>query len=264
MRTHFVLLAAMTATVFLGTASADCIDGPRPATGGEANYFNQVYASLKGALPAAPAGWTLAPVQDEHVQKFFCEGDREGDFEVRVRASYTYHMPKQEGDRIYAEYRDIERQKDKLRELPPDVSKERQVWLDKMSVANRASNKAEKEGDKKLARQLDNEAEGYSKKGHEIRDKYIASIEPQITQLEAKQKTLNYSDTTVNVRIIANEHDANPLNQKTASDLTFGKTQAGKTGLKVQSVRVIAEGRAPQRDEIMKTIDRDKLARLAQ
>jgi hypothetical protein len=84
---------------------------------------------------------------------------------VRVRASYTFHPTKEDSDRIYAQSRDLQKQMDKLQKLPPDVAKERQVWLDKMSVANRASNKAEKEGGQKLARQLDNEAEGYSKKG---------------------------------------------------------------------------------------------------
>lgn len=263
MKTHFRLLSALGFAALSAMALADCERGPRAATAAEASYFSQVFAALKGALPAAPSGWTLAPVRDEQVQKFFCEGDREGDFEVRVRAAYTFHISREDSDRIYKERRELERQGDKLQELPPDVAKERQGWLDKMSEANRASNKAEKEGDKKLARKLDNDSEEYSKKAREIRDKYRRSIEPQLAELEARKKTLVSSDTTVNVSIVANEHDAKPVNRNAASELTAGKAPVAKvTGLKVQGVRVIVEGPAPKRDEILNAMDRNKLASL--
>ncbi len=263
MKMHLKLLAAL---VFIGisaTVLADCEYGARPATEAEANYFNQVFAALKGALPAVPTGWTLAPVLDDHVDKFFCKGDREGDFEVRLRATYTYHMSKEDSDRIYAQSRDLQKQIDKLQELPPDVAKERQVWLDKMSVANRASNKAEKEGDKKLARQLDNESEEYSKKAREIRDNYRRSIEPKVAELEATQKTLISTDISVSVNIVANEHNASPANPATVSELKFGKQPAAKvTGFKAQSLRVTVEGPAPKRDEILNAMDKNKLASL--
>ena len=182
---------------------------------------------------------------------------------MRVSAAYTYHMPKEESDRRYSEFRMVDKEIEKLRELPPDVAKERQVWLDKMSEANRASNRAYKEGDKKLASRLSDEADGYSQKGREIRDKYWASIQPKIEQLEAKKKTIHYGDQMVNVSFIANEHDAERTNPERASELTFGKMPKGnKTGLKVQAIRVIVEGSMPERDVILKAIERDKLARL--
>lgn len=259
MRTHITLLATI---IFMGLSSvalADC--ETRPTTQKEADYFNHVFAALKDALPAAPAGWTQDPVREEHVEKSVCGS--EGDFDVRVDAAYTYHMPKEESDRKYSEFRMVDKEIEKIRELPPDVAKERQVWLDKMSEANRASNRAYKGGDKKLASQLSNEADGYGQKGREIRDKYRASIQPKVEQLEAKRKTIHYGDIKVSVSIIANENDAQRKNPESASELAFGKmAKTKKTGLKVQAVRAIVEGPAPEREAILNAIDRDKLARL--
>lgn len=258
MKRHTALLGVIICMGVAATAFADC--DTRPTTEREANYFKQTFAALKSALPAAPAGWTQA-VREGNVEQFVCGS--EGDFDVRVSAAYTYHIPKEESDRRYAESRMIDKEIEKLRELPPDLVKERQVWLDKMSEANRASNRAYKEGDKKLASRLSDEADGYSQKGKEIRAKYLASIQPKVEQLEAKKKTIHYMDVIVNVSIIANEHDAEGMPPGSASELAFGKMPKGnKTGLKVQAIRVIAEGSMPERDVILNAIERDKLARL--
>jgi len=260
MKKYYALPGAIIFMVFSATAFADC--EMRPTTGREAEYFKQTFAALKSALPAAPAGWTQA-VREGDVEKFVCESDPEGNFDVRVSAAYTYHMPKEESDRRYSESRMVDKEIEKLRELPPDVAKERQTWLDKMSEANRASNRAYKEGDKKLASRLSDEADGYSQKGREIRDKYWASIQPKIEQLEAKRKTIHYGDQNVIVSIIANEHNKEWADPQRASELTVGKMPKGnRTGLKVLAIRAIVEGSMPERDAILNVIERDKLARL--
>lgn len=260
MKKYFALPGVIIFVVSSATAFADC--EMRPTTERETEYFKQTFAALKSALPAAPTSWAQE-VREGYVEKFVCESDPEGNFDVRVSAAYTYHMPREESDRRNSESRMVDKEIEKLRELPPDVAKERQVWLDKMSEANRASNRAYKEGDKKLASKLSNEADGYSQKGREIRDKYWASIQPKVEQLEAKRKTIHYGDIKVNVSIIANEHDAERMTPERVSELTFGKMpKTERTGLKVQTVRAIVEGPAPEREVILNAIDRDKLARL--
>jgi hypothetical protein len=260
MKKYFALLGVIIFMDFSATAFADC--EMRPTTEREAEYFRQTFAALKSVLPAAPTGWTQQ-LREGQVEKFVCESDPEGNFDVRVSAAYTYHMPKEESDRRYSEFRMIDREIDKLSELPPDVAKERQVWTDKMSVANRASNRAYKEGDKKLASRLSDEADGYGQKGNEIRAKYLASIQPKVEQLEAKRKTIHYGDVIVNVSITANEHDAERITPERASELTSGKMPKGnKTSLKVQAIRAIVEGSMPERDVILNAIERDRLDRL--
>ncbi len=260
MKSTLAIPGAIIFLVFSATAFADC--EMRPSTDKEAEYFKQTFAALKSTLPTAPSGWAQE-VRDGHVDKFVCASDPEGNFDVRVNATYTYHMAKEESDRRYAEYRSVDKEIEKLRELPPEVAKERQVWLDKMSEANRASNKAYKDGDKKQASRLSDEADGYSRKGREIRDRYWASIQPQVEQLEAKQKSIHYSDVTENVSIIANEHNAERIFPDEAAELTFGKMPKGnKTGLKVQYIRVIVKGGMPERDVILNAIERDKIAQL--
>jgi len=259
LRTTVFLAAALSAA----TAAADCIEGMRNATPGETQYFNSVYSALKDALPPAPAGWTLAKATESKNVGSFCKGDREGDFDIVVTGNYTYRRPKEESDRLYAESRKVQAEIDALNQLPPDIAKERQGWLDKMSEANRASNRAAKEGNKALARQLSDEADGYSKKGREVRERHLVAIQPQIAQLEAKQKALNYGDISVSLRLVANERDAKKSNLQTMSELMFGKSPAPKsTGLKVQGIRVVVEGQSPKRDEILNAVDREKLTRM--
>lgn len=260
MKNTFALPAAIIFMMFSASAYADC--EMRPTTEKEAEYFKQTFAALKSALPAAPAGWAQE-VREGHIDRFVCASDPEGNFDVRVNATYTYHISKEESDRKYAESRMVEKEIDKLRELPPEVAKERQVWLDKMSDANRASNKAYKDGDKKLSRQLSEEADGYSLKGREIRNKYWDSIQPQVDQLEAKRKAIHDSDVIENVSVIANEHDGERISPEEAAELTFGKMPKGnKTGLKVMAIRVIVKGSMPERDVILNAIERDKMAQL--
>jgi hypothetical protein len=245
-------------------AVADCIEGMRDATAGETQYFNRVTASLKEALPAAPAGWTMVPARGDSIGSF-CKGEREGDFDIAVTGTYTYKMPKEEGDRAYAEFRKVQAEIDALGQLPPAVAKERQAFLDKMSEANRAANKAEKEGNKPLARQRNDEADEFSRKGREIRERYLAGVQAQRAQLEAKQRTFLYGDVSVSVRLVANPSDSRPVNPATASEIMVGKAPArNAAGLKVQGIRAVVEGPAAKREQIRDAIDRAKLTRLLQ
>lgn len=262
MRTKMRMLAGLMGALLSTAAFADCIEGMRDATPGETQHFKRVYAALKEALPAPPANWKLAPVREQNVGSF-CKDDREGNFEIRLSASYSYQPPKEEGDRLYAEYRKLQSEIDALRQLPPDIAKERQGWLDKMSEANRASNRAFKEGNKELARQKDAEGEDYSRKGREVRDKYIAGVQQQLGQLETRQKTLEYRGSAVNVSLVANER--RPPDTKAGSVILVGKAPTPKSpGLKVHNVRAVLEGTADKRAQIQAAIDKEKLARIVQ
>jgi hypothetical protein len=246
------------------TAYADCLEGLRNVTANETQYQKRISAALKDALPAPPPGWKVAPVRETDVGGL-CKGDREGDFEVKVSASYTFTPTKEDGDRLYAENRKLQAQIDALKQLPPEVAKERQGWLDKMSEANRASNQAAKAGNKDLARQKDNEAEEYSKKGREIRDKYLAGIVTQVDELSAKQKALESGGASVNVTLTVNEQNSRAINPKSGAEFTVGAAQTPKTpGLKAHNVRVVIESTSTKREQIQAAIDKGKVARVLQ
>ncbi len=252
--------AAIAGVMLCSSALADCeTRDPKPA---EVQFKTKVEAALKEALPAAPAKWTFVSSRGSNLGGL-CGGI--GDFDVSVVGTYRYHPPKDESDRIYAEQKKLRSEIDALDQLPPEVAKERQGWLDKMSEANRASNAAYKSGDKALARKKSEEADGYSAKGREVRDRYRASVRGKKEALEARAKTLNSGDTEVRVRIAANESRFDDVPKpETGSQLVFGKAPVAHRDLKVQGVRVVVEGPAQKRGEIEAALDKEKLKRLAQ
>lgn len=255
------VLAAMAGIGLCSAALADCdMRDPTPA---EVQYKARVVAALKGVLPTAPAKWTMTSSEDNS-DFGLCASDPVGQFEIRVIGKYNYRRSKQDSDRIYAERRKVQAEIDALRQLPPAVKKEQQGWLDKMSVANRASNAAYKQGDKALARQKSDEADGYSAKGREVRDRYWASVQPQVDQLEARARTMNDGDINVIVRIAANEAHVDTPKPEAARQFTAGKVPASHTGLKVRGVRLLVEGSAAERGEIEAAVDPEKLKRLVQ
>jgi len=264
MKAKLRILAGLAGACISAMAFGDCIDGMRDATPGEAQYHKRVFAALKEALPAPPANWTLAPVREQQIGGF-CKGDREGDFEIKLSGNYNDTPPKEESDRLYAEHRKLQSEIDALKQLPPDVAKERQGWLDKMSEANRASNRAAKEGNKDLAKQKDAEGEDYSRKGREVRDKYLAGVQQQVAQLEAKQKAAAYRGSAVNVTLVANERNPRSPDPKNGSEIIVGKAPTPKSpGLKVHNVRAVIEGSAEKREIIQAAIDKGKLTRIVQ
>ena len=264
MKSKLRMLAGCLGVLLSAAAFADCIDGMRDATPAEVQYHKRVLTALKEAMPAPPANWTLAPLREQEVGSF-CKGEREGDFEIKLSGNYSYHPPKEESDRLYAEYRKLQSEIDALKQLPPDVAKERQGWLDKMSEANRASNRAAKEGNKALARQKDAEADDYSRKGREVRDKYLAGTRPQVDQLQARQKNLDYRGSGVSVSLVANERDPRRINPDAAAELVVGKLPTPKNpGLRVHNVRALIEGPPARREAILAAIDKAKLARIVQ
>ena len=260
MRTLFTFFTACMATAAL----ADCIEGMREPTPGEIQFNKRVSAALKAALPAPPAGWSVASVR-EHEVGALCSDEREGAFEVSVGTSYTYRPPKEESDRLYAEHKKLQAQIDALRQLPPAVAAERQGWLDKMSQANRDSNRAAKEGNKALAKQKDAEAEEHSRKAREIRDAYLAKARPQVEELESRQKALQYGGFSISVALLANDRSRRRADAATASEVVVGRLPTpASPGLKVHNVRAIVEGSATPRAAIVSAIDKDKLARIVE
>lgn len=260
MRRTIALLGACIAAA----AHADCVDGMRDTTPAEIQYQKRVVAAMKDALPAPPAGWTVGAMREAGADGL-CRSTREGDFEIRLATTFTYKPSREEGDRLRAEHRKLQSEIDALKQLPPAVAKERQAWLDKMSAANRASNAAAKAGDKALARQKDAEAEDFSRKGHEVRNAYLASVRAQVEQLEARQKALQYGGTSIDVRLVANERYPAKIDAASASEVVAGKLPTPMpAGMKVHNVRAVLEGTAAKREQILAALDRNKLARIVQ
>ena len=261
--TRHLLLAGL-GTLFSVAAWADCVT--REPTAKEIDFHKSTFAALRSALAPAPDKWTLK-VEPERQPGGNCKGEAEGRFSVTLSAAYTYHPAKEESDRLYAEYRKLEKDKDNLAQLPPAIAKERQEWLDKMSVANRASNQAYKEGNKELARQKDKEGEEFSKKGRAVRDNYLAGVKTKIDELQAKQEQIAYKESSVLVKIVVNERygHADGFDPKRDTDVKFGKAQTpDNPGLKAHALRLKLSGLAAQRAVVEGLVDKAKLARIAQ
>lgn len=252
------MLAA--AAMAAGTwAAADC--EPRDASAAEKQYYQSSYAALKDVLPPAPASWKV--VVDAPQAPDVCAEDPQGGFEIAVRAHYLYQAGKEELAQADAARRRMGKEIDALRELPAEVKKERQVWLDKMSAANKASNAAYKAGDKALAKQKDAESEECSGKARAIRDKYWASVSPKIDAIEARKRALNEGMASVDVLVAANERYPHAPQADMGSQVAFGKVPRPKAGgLKLDGVRVVLEGPAARRDLIAGALDRARIEAL--
>jgi len=261
MKTNWRAAGAAAGLLLCGSAFADCV--MRNSTAAEKQYNASAQASLREALPPAPASWTMKLSPTDPMNSV-CADDKPGGFEVKVGAVYVWTRPKEDKDRIYAERRKVEKEIDNLRELPPDVKKERQVWLDKMSEANRASNAAAKAGDKALARQKDAEADGYSQKGRAVRDAYWQRIQPEVDKLQARAKSLNDADVRVEVILIANERYPQKPPIGTSKILTAGKVPAVNPGMKLQGARLMVVRSQPEGAQIEALVDQQKLNRVIQ
>ncbi|HEY5898592.1 MAG TPA: hypothetical protein VIV54_13580 [Burkholderiales bacterium] len=260
MTTGRCLAAAM--ALACSSAFADC--EPRDGTPAEFQHKARVSAALKEAFPAAPANWTMS-LKDIDAAPDVCKENRIGQFTIERVATYKYTPTKEETAAAEAESRKLRKEIETLRELPPEVKKERQVWLDKMSEANRASNAAYKAGDKALARKKSEEGDGYSAKGREIRDRYWASVQPKVSELEARANSLRPAGKTVTVRAIANDmHGTRTPRPEMGAQFTAGKVPVRDPGLKLQGVILLVEGTPQDRREIEAAVDRKKLERLVQ
>lgn len=261
MKKNLRAIGAMAGLLLCGSALADCV--MRDSTAAEKQYYARSQASLREALPAAPANWTMKPSSSQPMDSV-CADDKPGAFEIKVGAVYVWARPKEDKDRIYAERRKVQKDIDNLRELPPDVKKERQAWLDKMSEANRAANAASKAGDKALARQKSAEADGYSDKGRAIRDAYWRRIQPEVDKLEARAKALNDGDVRVEVVLIANERYPQQPPIGTSKILTAGKVPAANPSMKLQGARLMVVRSQPEGAQIEALVDQQKLNRVIQ
>ena len=254
-------VCAIAGLLLCGSAFADCV--MRDSTAAEKQYHARALASLREALPAAPANWTMKLSPADRMDSV-CADDKPGAFEVKVGAVYVWTRPKADKDRIYAERRKVDKEVDNLRELPPEVKKERQVWLDKMSEANRASNAAAKAGDKALARKKSDEADGYSAKGRAVRDAYWQRIQPEVDKLQARAKSLKDGDVRVEVLIVANERYPQRPPNGTSKTLTAGKVPAANPSMKLQGARLMVVRSDPEGAQIEALVDQQKLNRVIQ
>lgn len=263
MRTPLKTAAALVIALFASSAAfADC--ETRPVTDTEKAHYARVYAALKGALPAAPAGWTMEVRKDSGLTDV-CGSDPQGGFAVTVRADYRYQPSADEAKAIETERKTLRRQVTSLDELPPEVKAERQVWLDKMSAANKAENAARKAGDKALASKMSAESEEYSRKGREVRERFRASVRPKVAAIEERLQAMNDHLAIVGVEVSANELFPFAPQPEFGSEIRAGKVPAPRTGgLKIHGVRLVVEGPAARRKTIEALADRKKLAALVE
>jgi hypothetical protein len=253
------MLAAAAMMAAGSRAAADCES--RDASAAERQYYERSYAALKDVLPPAPASWKV--VVDAAREPYLCAEDAQGGFEIEVRAHYLYQAGKDEQAQADLTRRRLDKEIEALRELPADVKKDRQVWLDKMSAANKASNAAYKAGDKALAKQKDAESEECSAKSRAVRDKYWASVQPKIDAIEARKRALSEGMASVDVVVAANERYPHAPQANMGSQIAFGKVPRPKAaGLKLDGVRVVLEGPASRRELIAGALDRAKIEKL--
>lgn len=261
MKTNSRAVGAIAALLLCRVACADCV--MRDSTAAEKQYYSRAQAALREALPQAPTNWTVKVSQDRPLDSV-CADDKPGSFDIKVGAVYVLTRSKEEKDRIYAERRKVEKEIESLRELPPDVKKERQAWLDKMSEANRAENAARKAGDKALASQKSAESESFSAKARGIRDAYWQRVQPEVEKLRARVKTLNDGDIRVEVMVIANERYPQRPPNDTGKVLTAGQVPAANPSMKLQGARLMVVSSQPERSAIEALVDQQKLNRVIQ
>lgn len=243
-----------------GAASADCVT--RTLDAEETAFYARSYDALKGVLPPAPAGWTME-VRKDNGPYDVCADDPKGGFAVTVRADYRYRPSKEEAATRDAELKSLRKQIEKLDELPPEVKAERQVWLDKMSVANRAENAALKAGDKAQASKMSAESEEYSRKGREVRERFRASMRPKVEALEARIKAMSDQVAVIGVEASANEPYPFAPQPDMGSEVRAGKLPAPRAaGFKIRGARLVIEGPAARRKTIEALVDRKKLESL--
>ena len=264
MRHSLLAPAASLALVFALSAAALADCEMRPLDASEKAHYARVYTALRGALPAAPSGWTMEVRKDDGPIDV-CATDPKGGFTVTVRADYSYRPSAEEAAAIETERKTLRKQIEQLDELPPEIKAERQVWLDKMSAANRAENAAIKAGDKALASKMSAESEENSRKGREVRERFRASVRPKVAAIEARLQAMSDKLSAVGVEVSANEIFPFAPQPEIGSEIRVGKVPAPRTGgLKIHGVRVVVEGPASRRKTIETLVDKKKLASLVE
>jgi hypothetical protein len=261
MRRALLRVGVLSACALIGAsmpAFADCPDGVRQATARESEHFKRVYAQLKAALPPPPPDWSMAPVPGRSYEST-CQGTREGDVRVDVRATYTYRLPKAQADRHTVELRKLAAEVEALQKLPPDVARERQRWMDKYSEATRAARQADKDGNRTLAKQKYAEREEYDRQANAVRARYNDSIQPKVAPLRARMAELDINPKTVRVHVVTN--DSAQLGPKDIAEITIGTIPAPgqRPAFKVAGIHVQLEGPAAQREALAAAFDKAKL-----
>src|SRR5437762_12413225 len=100
-------LCVTAALLLCNPTFADCFTrGPTPA---ELEFKKRAEVTLRQALPPAPANWTMETNAD-NTYDGLCKGVQDGEFPVRVRATYTFARPKEDRDRRIAENRKIDKE----------------------------------------------------------------------------------------------------------------------------------------------------------
>ena len=100
-----------------------------------------------------------------------------------------------------------------------------------------------------------------------MRDNYLAGVNTQIAELQAKHDQIAYKDSAVLLKMVVNKRygHADGFDPKRDTDVKFGKDKApDNPGLNAHGLRLKLTGLAAQRAVAEGLVDRGKLARIAQ
>jgi hypothetical protein len=253
-----------------GLLRADCLDGFRKLTAAETKMYDQVAAAFSAALPQPPESWRLSIGNATPAQPAPCTGSASGAIAISSSMLFRYmNPPKPRG--FPQEEAEIKRLSDEitaLQNVPGDLRKQINEVQARQSEKRRASMAAEKAGNKDEARGLRSEADEISKGADKIRKDYLASVDPQIKEREAKIKELRSKlpdyNTEVLVAVTVNEQNRVPAAGKGLNEdvYVWGSKTPVKAATTVQNVVLRIKGWPDYRENFAGRIDMAKLSGL--
>jgi hypothetical protein len=253
-----------------GLLRADCVDGVRKPTAAEKKMYDEVAAAFSAALPQPPESWKLSSGSATPGQPVPCTSSAPGTIAISTSMQFRYMNPPKPRS-FPQEEAELKRLADEITALqlvPADLRKQINEVQARQSEKRRASMAAEKAGNKDEARGLRSEADDIGKGADKIRKDYLASVDPQIKEREAKIKELrsklpDYS-TEILVTATANERIQAPAAGKGLNEDVFvwGSETPVKAATTVQNVVLKIKGWPDYREIFAGRIDMAKLSGL--
>ena len=234
--------ACMASTV----AFADCtLRATRPA---ETAFNARAMAALVAALPPTPAGVVAVDTKPfdfknpPAIYEVLCEGSKEGEFSITARRQYVRKHSEAERKYWSAQYDAVTAQFHALKKTPPDKAAEQQTLRLQSNAAWQATRDAEKAGDKAAAQASDAQYRSLRNQADSIDAKHVASVKPQLTELDQRRIAIDLERQQVDIVIGMNLQRLPIANDRTVAG-SHGAASPGKSaGLKVHNVAWSAVG----------------------
>jgi hypothetical protein len=261
---------AVSLVLLSGLVRADCLDGFRKLNAAEKKMYDEVAAAFGAALPQPPESWRLSNGNATPAQPAVCNGTAPGAISISTSMLFRYMNPPKPRS-FPQEEAEIKRLSDEITALqvvPADPRKQINEVQARQSEKRRASMAAEKAGGKEEARQLRGEADEIGKGADKIRKDYLASMDPQFKQREARIKELRSKlpdyNTEILVTATANEQKQVPAALKGLNEdvYAWGSKTPVKAATTVQNVILKIKGWPDYREIFTGRIDLAKLSGL--